>query len=248
MSSTQNAPARDSEELRENSGIGVSVSPINPGGVPNVEPVDISSHNTLNTDAGTDPVRNAHREAQVGGQETRGMDEGGVSLLIPGAPPILKGLDSKKFGQKPFLQSASQKPVPKKFRMPDIPKYNGTTNPNEHITTYTCGIKRNDLEDDEIESVLLKTFGETLSKGSMIWYHNLPPNSIDSFAMLADSFMKAHGGAIKVATRKYDVFKIKQKDNEMLREFLSHFQSERMKLPPVSDDWVIQAFTQGINE
>ncbi|XP_070049438.1 uncharacterized protein [Nicotiana tomentosiformis] len=132
--------------------------------------------------------------------------------------------------------------------MTDIPKYNGTTDPNEHVTSYTCAIKGNDLEDDEIESILLKKFRETLSKGAMIWYHNLPPNSIDSFAMLADSFIKAHVGAIKVATRISDLFKVKQKDNEMLREFVSRFQMERMELPPVTDDWAVQAFTQGLNE
>ncbi|XP_070034641.1 uncharacterized protein [Nicotiana tomentosiformis] len=104
------------------------------------------------------------------------------------------------------------------------------------------------MEDDEIESVLLKIFSETLSKGAMIWYHNLPSNSIDSFAMLADYFLKAHAGAIKVETRKSDLFKIIQKDNEMLREFVARFQIERMDLPPVTDDWVVQAFTQGLNE
>nr|XP_009791969.1 PREDICTED: uncharacterized protein LOC104239122 [Nicotiana sylvestris]XP_016488002.1 PREDICTED: uncharacterized protein LOC107808037 [Nicotiana tabacum] len=91
-------------------------------------------------------------------------------------------------------------------------------------------------------------FGETLSKGALIWYHNLPPNSIDSFAMLADSFLKAFAGAIKVATRKSDVFKIKQMENEMLGEFVYRFQSERMELPPVSADWAVQAFAQGLNE
>ncbi|XP_070002391.1 uncharacterized protein [Nicotiana sylvestris] len=82
----------------------------------------------------------------------------------------------------------------------------------------------------------------------MIWYHNLPPNSIDSFAILADSFMKARAVAIKAATRKSDVFKIRQRDNEMLREFISRFQMERMELPSVTDDWAVQAFTQGLNE
>ncbi|XP_070008778.1 uncharacterized protein [Nicotiana sylvestris] len=81
----------------------------------------------------------------------------------------------------------------------------------------------------------------------MIWYHNLPPNSIDSFAILADSFMKAHVGAIKVETRKSDHFKVRQKDNEMLREFVSQFQMERMDLPPIADDLAVQAFTQGLN-
>jgi len=44
--------------------------------------------------------------------------------------------------------------------------------------------------------------------------------------MLADSFVKVHAGAIKVETRKSDLFKDKPKDNEMLREFVSQFQME----------------------
>lgn len=75
--------------------------------------------------------------------------------------------------------------------------------------------------------------------GAMICYHNLLPNYIDSFVMLADSFVKAHAGAIKVATRKSDLFKVRQKDNEM--------PTERMDLPPVTNDWAVQAFTQGLN-
>ncbi|XP_070046896.1 uncharacterized protein [Nicotiana tomentosiformis] len=165
---------------------------------------------------------------------------------IPGAPLILKCLDSKKFVQKPFPPSATPKPIPKKLCMPEIPKYNRTTEPNEHVTSYTCTIKGNNLEDDDIESVLLKKFGETLSKGAMIWYHNFSSNSIDSFAKLVDAFVKAHAGAIKVETRKSDPFKVKQRHNEMLREFVSMFQMEWMDLP-VADDWAVQAFTQGLN-
>lgn len=93
---------------------------------------------------------------------------------IPGAPTILKCLDSKKFVHKPFPPSAAPKPIPKKFCMLEIPKYNGTTNKKDNVTSYICAIKENDLEDNEIESALLKKFGETLSKGAMIWYHNLP--------------------------------------------------------------------------
>ncbi|XP_070036851.1 uncharacterized protein [Nicotiana tomentosiformis] len=82
----------------------------------------------------------------------------------------------------------------------------------------------------------------------MVWYHNLLPNSINSFAMLTNSFIKAHVEAIKVETRKSDLFKVRQKDNEMIREFISRFQMERIDLQPVTDDWDVQAFTQGLNE
>ena len=93
--------------------------------------------------------------------------------------------------------------------MLELPKYDGTTDPNEHVTAYNCAVKGNDIKSDIIEFVLLKKFGETLSKGAMTWYHNLAPNTIVSFATRADSFVKAHAGAIKVATRKSDVFNIK---------------------------------------
>ncbi|XP_070009000.1 uncharacterized protein [Nicotiana sylvestris] len=166
----------------------------------------------------------------------------------PGTPPVLKGVDSKKFVQRPFLEEAAPKPIPKKLRMPELPKYNETSDPNEHVTAYTCAIKGNDIKDDEIEYVLLKKYGETLSKGAMMWYHNLNPNSIDSFTTLADSSIKAYIGAIKLIMKKSDVLEMEQGENEMIQEFISRFQTERMKLPLVSDDWVGQAFTQGLNE
>ncbi|XP_070024856.1 uncharacterized protein [Nicotiana sylvestris] len=142
---------------------------------------------------------------------------------ILGAPPILKGVDSRKFVEWPFSEEAAPKPIPKKFRMPELPKYSGTTDPNEHVTTYTCAVKGNDIKNYEIESVLLKKFRETLSKGDMMWYNILAPNSIDSFIVLDDSFIGAHAVTIKVATRHSDVFKIKQRENEILREFVSRF-------------------------
>ena len=120
--------------------------------------------------------------------------------------------------------------------MPDIQKYDGTTDPQEHVTSYTCAIKGNDVEEDEIKSVLLKKFGKTLSKGALTWYDHLPEHSITSFEMLADAFIKAHAGAKKVQARKADIFRIAQRDNELLREFVNRFQRERMELPPVPEE------------
>ncbi|XP_059292470.1 uncharacterized protein LOC132045917, partial [Lycium ferocissimum] len=106
--------------------------------------------------------------------------------------------------------------------MPDIPKCDGTTNPQEHVTSYTCAIKGSDVEEDEIESVLLKKFGETLSKGALTWYDHLPEHSITSFKMLADTFIKAHAGAKKVP-------------------------KERIEIPSVLEEWADPAFTKGLN-
>ncbi|XP_060185298.1 uncharacterized protein LOC132614786 [Lycium barbarum] len=166
---------------------------------------------------------------------------------IPGAPPLLKGPDSKRYIQRPFPPSAAPKSIPKRFKMPDIQKYDGTTDPHEHVTSYTCAIKGNDMKEDEIESVLLKKFGETLSKGALTWYDHLPEHSITSFEMLVDAFIEAHAGAKKVQARKADIFRIAKRDDELLREFVNRFQRDRMELPSVSEEWAAQAFTKGLN-
>ncbi|XP_009605952.2 uncharacterized protein [Nicotiana tomentosiformis] len=131
--------------------------------------------------------------------------------------------------------------------MPDVPKYDGTSDPQEHITTYTTTVKGNDLAPHEIEFVLLKKFRETLMRRALTWYSLLPEHSVDSFEMLADSFIKAHTGARKVQARKADIFRIAQGDPELLREFVIRFQKERMLLLVVPDEWAARAFTKGLN-
>nr|XP_016476277.1 PREDICTED: uncharacterized protein LOC107797868 [Nicotiana tabacum] len=132
--------------------------------------------------------------------------------------------------------------------MSELPKYNGTTDPNEHITTYTYAVKGNNIKNDEIKSVLLKEFEETLLKGAMMWHHSLAPDLVNSLTILEDSFIKAHVGAIEAMTGKPDASEIKQRKNEIPREFASPSQMERTEQPLVSDNWAVQAFTQGLNE
>ncbi|XP_019248469.1 PREDICTED: uncharacterized protein LOC109227726 [Nicotiana attenuata] len=59
-------------------------------------------------------------------------------------------------------------------------------------------VKGNDLNKKEIELVLVKKFGEILTKGALTWYFLLPENPIDSFTKLADACIKARLGVKKV--------------------------------------------------
>nr|XP_009625766.1 uncharacterized protein LOC104116587 [Nicotiana tomentosiformis] len=45
-----------------------------------------------------------------------------------------------------------------------------------------------------------------------------------------------------------DIFKVKQGDTELLREFVDRFQRERMMIPQVPDNWAAMAFTSNLNE
>lgn len=122
--------------------------------------------------------------------------------------------------QLPFKPSVTLELIPKMFKILDTPKYNGASDPHEHITTYTITVKGNDLAQHEIESVLLKKFGKTLTKGNLTWYSLLLEHSIDSFEIFTDSFIKAHARARKVKARKADIFRISQGKSELLWEFI----------------------------
>nr|XP_009796953.1 PREDICTED: uncharacterized protein LOC104243463 [Nicotiana sylvestris]XP_016468040.1 PREDICTED: uncharacterized protein LOC107790604 [Nicotiana tabacum] len=84
-------------------------------------------------------------------------------------------------------------------------------------------------------------------KGDLTWYLLLPKYSIDSFEMLADSFIKAYAGAKKVHARKTDIFRIAQGESELVREFVTRFQKERILLLVVPDEWASKVFTKGLN-
>ncbi|XP_070022187.1 uncharacterized protein [Nicotiana sylvestris] len=155
---------------------------------------------------------------------------------IPGVSPVIKEIDMDKYSQQLWKPNASPVPILKKFKMPDIPKYDGITDPRDHVIAFTTGVKGNDLTKQEIELVLVKKFGETLTKGALTWYSLLPKNSINSFTELTDLFIKMHSGAQKVEKRMEDIFKIKQGDSEQFREFVDRFQRERMMLPCIPDN------------
>lgn len=77
-------------------------------------------------------------------------------------------------------------------------------------------VNDNNIKSGKIESILLKKFSETLSKGSMMWYSLLQKNSIDYFEMLIDDFVKSLTGAKKVQVKKANILKIAQGDSKLL--------------------------------
>ncbi|XP_070032750.1 uncharacterized protein [Nicotiana tomentosiformis] len=166
---------------------------------------------------------------------------------ISGAPPVLKGLDLKKYTQLSYKQIAAPELIPKWFKMSEVSKYDRTSDPQEHISTYKMAVKGNDLAPHKIKSVLLKKFGETFTRGARTWYSLLPEHYVDSFEMPMNSFIKAHAGARKVQAQKADIFRIVQGESELLREFVTQFQKNKMFLPVVPDEWEAEAFTKGLN-
>ncbi|XP_070055439.1 uncharacterized protein [Nicotiana tomentosiformis] len=216
------------------------------GGTP---PIPSPQESPRQSREGTPQRSTSHTNDQQGDEQIKQLKEHNDHIeQILNVPPVIKGVDNDKYSQQPWKPSAGPLPIPKKFKIPDIPKYDRTTDPQDHVIAFTIGVKDNDLTKQEIESVLVKTIGKTLTKGALTLYSLLPENSIDSFAELVDSVIKAHSEDQKVEKRMEDIFKIKQGDTELLKEFVDRFQHERMMLPRVPDNWAAMTFASNLNE
>ncbi|XP_075098012.1 uncharacterized protein LOC142175328 [Nicotiana tabacum] len=121
------------------------------------------------------------------------------------------------------------------------------TNPEDHVTHYVTVVKDNDLTKEQVSSILLKQFGETLTGRALTWYSQLLAHSIETFEELADKFVTAHVGAKKAETRVKDIFPIKQYPGKGLRDFLARFNRVRMTLPNISEGMAVAAFQNGLS-
>nr|XP_009782142.1 PREDICTED: uncharacterized protein LOC104230926 [Nicotiana sylvestris] len=114
---------------------------------------------------------------------------------IPGAPKLLPKRDADRFIEQPYSDEVSPHAIPKTFKMPPYLKiYDGMTDPEDHVTHYVTAVKGNDLAKEQVYSILLKIFGETLTGGALTWYSQLPARSIETFEKMTDKFVEAHLG------------------------------------------------------
>ncbi|XP_070029344.1 uncharacterized protein [Nicotiana sylvestris] len=167
---------------------------------------------------------------------------------IPGTPKLLPKCDVGRFVEQPYNEGAAPHSIPKTFKMPPYLKiYDGTTDPEDHLIHYVTAVKGNDLSKEQVPSVLLKKFGETLTGGALTWYSQLLARSISTFEEMADKFATAHAGAKKAEARVNDIFAVRQTTDDGLWDFLARFNRVRMSLPNVSEGMTVVAFQNGLN-
>ncbi|XP_019267731.1 PREDICTED: uncharacterized protein LOC109245017 [Nicotiana attenuata] len=167
---------------------------------------------------------------------------------IPGAPKLFTKWDAGRFVEQPYSDEAAPYAIPKTFKIPPYLKiYDGTMDPEDHVTHYVTAVKGNDLAKEQVSSILLKKFGETLTEGALTWYSQLPACSIETFEEMADKFVTTHAWAKKAEPRVNDIFAIKQSPGEGLRDFLARFNHVRMTLPNISEGMAVAAFQNGLS-
>ena len=80
--------------------------------------------------------------------------------------------------------------MPRKFSLPNLKPYNGTTDPMDHIASYKQRMFTAAIPHDLREACMCKSFRSSLIGPALQWFTNLPNNFISSFAQLTDTFVE----------------------------------------------------------
>ena len=84
----------------------------------------------------------------------------------------------------PFVETILEVPLPRTWNNPTLDKYDGTTDPDEHVNAYLTQVGLHTTED----ALWCQIFPTSLKGAALSWFTQLPSQSIDCFDTLATKF------------------------------------------------------------
>ena len=85
-----------------------------------------------------------------------------------------------------------------------------------------------------------------LKDGALTWLLNLPPGSISSWDEMRSHFIADFQGTRDRPPVVGDLRRIKQQLGETLQKYIQRFNSARLKIPKVTEEAIISAFSDGV--
>ncbi|CAA7032152.1 unnamed protein product [Microthlaspi erraticum] len=165
---------------------------------------------------------------------------------LPGvAPPITKSAPNC-YADTPFTDAIALVEMPKKFIVPSMKMYDGTTDPDNHIAQYKQRMFTTAIAKEYREASMCKGFGSSLTGPALQWFTNLPNASIDSFASLTDRFVEQFASSRNIERTADDLYEVIQKRGEPLRDYVGRFNKEKVSIPACVTSTAISAFKRGL--
>nr|GEU36838.1 reverse transcriptase domain-containing protein [Tanacetum cinerariifolium] len=129
-------------------------------------------------------------------------------------------------------------------RMPNnVKTYDGTGDPEDHVKIFQAAA--------HVERWAMPTwchmFNSTLVGAAMVWFDELPPESIDSYKDLKAAFLAYFMQQKKYVKDPVEIHNIKQKDGETIEDFMKRFKVETGRMKGAPECMWISGFMHGVN-
>ncbi|XP_010686866.1 uncharacterized protein LOC104901023 [Beta vulgaris subsp. vulgaris] len=167
---------------------------------------------------------------------------------IPGVPRPMEKATPDSYADSPFADFIAMVEVPKRFSVPTMKMYDGTTNPNDHVAQYKQRTMTISIPRSMREACMCKGFGSTLTGPALQWFIHLGNDTIYSFAQLINIFNLQFASSRKMEKQANDLHRIVQKSDESLKEFVHMFNREKVSIPNCDVKTAIEGFRRGLDE
>ncbi|XP_017224963.1 uncharacterized protein LOC108201178 [Daucus carota subsp. sativus] len=165
---------------------------------------------------------------------------------IPGMPKPLEKAAPMSYADSPFCDNIALVETPKRFAVPPMKAYDGTTDPQEHVAQYKQRMFTVPITKELREPCMCKGFGSTLAGPALQWYVSLPNGSIETFADLVDAFNLQFASSRVFEKTTSDLYKIVQGFREPLRDYLTRFNREKVTITNCDTPTAVEAFRRGL--
>ncbi|XP_074301349.1 uncharacterized protein LOC141632732 [Silene latifolia] len=152
----------------------------------------------------------------------------------------------ESYADLPFIDEIAGVDLPKKFVIPSMRTYDGTSDPQNHVAFYKQKMLVASIPSEFRQVCMCKGFGTTLTGPALQWYINLPNGSIKSFADLFNTFNQQFTISRELEKRSSDLYWITQIKYESLRSFLARFNKEKVSITRCDIGIAVEAFRQGL--
>ncbi|XP_015932109.1 uncharacterized protein LOC107458416 [Arachis duranensis] len=145
-------------------------------------------------------------------------------------------------GATPFHRSILKVRLPKHFDRPTDIRYDGTQDPQEHLTTFEARMNLEGVGDE----VRCRTFPVTLAGPAIRWSNSLPQGSVAGFSDISHAFLAQFTTRIAKAKHPINLLGMTQRTGEPTRKYLDRFNDECLEIEGLTDSVASLCLTNGL--
>ncbi|XP_017224785.1 uncharacterized protein LOC108201008 [Daucus carota subsp. sativus] len=182
--------------------------------------------------------------------------EGGTKVVIPELSKIQDDLAVCKdyvrnqaggletLNDSPLTEDIENAPVDRHLKFPPMDHFDGTSDPADFLNTFDG---RMSLQ-GHADSTRCRFFCTCLKGNALSWFQNLPPRSINSWAMLKVKFRTRFSSNKRGGKITASLMTVRQRSSESLRDFLARFRVEMADIPNLIDELAVNYLAAGVDK
>ncbi|KAL0400315.1 UNVERIFIED_CONTAM: hypothetical protein Sradi_2374800 [Sesamum radiatum] len=144
----------------------------------------------------------------------------------------------------PFSNKILTEVVDPSFRMPDLPKYDGSKDPQEHVAAFELVMNLY----GQPNAINAKLFVTTLTGKAQEWFTSLPSGWIEMFEQLVQKFTFHFASKRKQKRSAAYLFNIRQREDESLKNFIGRFNNETLEVQDLRIDMIVSILIHGLKK